>query len=621
MIFESTRFSNRKDGIVIANAQTNEDYDDDSALIPRNTSITVRRLPRVPCMPIVFKPKVVENELESIPPSTNVVADTTSVNLPEDFELDLCGGDIYGTTAEEVQAVPFSDRAEEDMKIKALVQGTLFDCQRQEGETYVRGEVYKNGVNGRIMADLSSARLENWTPPEGYVCHRCGVAGHFIYHCPTNGDPGFNNRRFGPQFGNSRPMLVSSPNGSCVLQSRVVASVKPDEAAFSKEMDGLSSSRSVSHLPPELHCPLCKDVMKDAALASKCCFNSFCDKCIREHIISKSMCACGATNILADNLLPNKTIRETINRMLESASSSSSNSKTVAQDCPSTCHVQQTPPSILLPVSSEDKNGEVLMEGVPDVKEKDIADRVDVDIHTSEDAVKNLNESKATAEFVNVKEATITENAAMTEQNHGTVLNVEEGEKKIKKQKKILPPANAAGLQWSYPAMTCGPLLYNQYWGNGALPCNIDQFMQGFNGATPYMDYGQFQPQFLFGAQGYRLPPQRDISVLPINNKARHQELPVNSAGNKTKKVVPRRNELHETRTISSDTIQTERVNCSEKPARKLHQGMARHSPHPSPRHSPHQIQHHRPSNHSAHHSNHHFKELGKRKRSVLAHA
>lgn len=51
-------------------------------------------------------------------------------------------------------------------------------------------------------------------------------------------------------------------------------------AAFEKEIEGLpSNTRSVGDLPPELHCPLCKEVMKDAVLTSKCCFKSFCDKC------------------------------------------------------------------------------------------------------------------------------------------------------------------------------------------------------------------------------------------------------------------------------------------------------------------------------------------------------
>jgi hypothetical protein len=44
---------------------------------------------------------------------------------------------------------------------------------------------------------------------------------------------------------------------------------------------------------------------------------------ISDHIISKTRCVCGKKNVLADDLLPNKTLRHTINRILEGANSSS----------------------------------------------------------------------------------------------------------------------------------------------------------------------------------------------------------------------------------------------------------------------------------------------------------
>lgn len=43
------------------------------------------------------------------------------------------------------------------------------------------------------------------------------------------------------------------------------------------------------------------------------------------------MCVCGATNILADDLLPNKTLRDTINRILESGNSSADNAGSTFQ--------------------------------------------------------------------------------------------------------------------------------------------------------------------------------------------------------------------------------------------------------------------------------------------------
>lgn len=52
---------------------------------------------------------------------------------------------------------------------------------------------------------------------------------------------------------------------------------------------------------------------------------------IRDYIISRSMCVCGATNILADDLLPNKTLRDTINRISESNNSSGENGGSALQ--------------------------------------------------------------------------------------------------------------------------------------------------------------------------------------------------------------------------------------------------------------------------------------------------
>ena len=52
---------------------------------------------------------------------------------------------------------------------------------------------------------------------------------------------------------------------------------------------------------------------------------------IRDYIISKAKCVCEATNILADDLLPNKTLRDTINRILESGNSSAENVVTTFQ--------------------------------------------------------------------------------------------------------------------------------------------------------------------------------------------------------------------------------------------------------------------------------------------------
>ncbi|KAK9086850.1 hypothetical protein Syun_029244 [Stephania yunnanensis] len=147
-------------------------------------------------------------------------------------------------------------------------------------------------------------------PHAGYICRRCNIPGHFIWDCPTNGDPNYDIKKLKPPTGIPKSMLMTTSDGSYALTGGVVAALKPDEATFEREVEGLPSTRSAIDIPAELHCPLCKGVMKDAVMTGKCCYRSFCDKCIRDCIISKSMCACGATNILADDLVPNKNVRD-----------------------------------------------------------------------------------------------------------------------------------------------------------------------------------------------------------------------------------------------------------------------------------------------------------------------
>ncbi|PPR80553.1 hypothetical protein GOBAR_AA40160 [Gossypium barbadense] len=130
-------------------------------------------------------------------------------------------------------------------------------------------------------------------PPLSYVCRRCNVGGHYIHHCPTNGDPKFDRKR------------ASNTSDS---------SSKSSGISYASISTTSSSCKSTT-VPPELHCPLCKQVMEDAAL-TRCCFASFCEKCVRDRIVSMATCVC-RRRIVADDILPNMTLRDTINRFLD----------------------------------------------------------------------------------------------------------------------------------------------------------------------------------------------------------------------------------------------------------------------------------------------------------------
>ncbi|MED6149540.1 hypothetical protein PIB30_063508 [Stylosanthes scabra] len=541
-IFESKHLGRGTDfDLVVSNAQTNEEYLDEAMLIPKNTSVLIRRVPGQPRLPIVAEPekKDVEHKLMGmVPKNTTLPAEDTSVmKYPEDSDWDEFGNDLYTIpdalpvqSSNIILEAPPTNIADEESKIKALIDTPALDWQRQ-GSDFGAGRGFGRGIGGR-MGGGRGFGLERKTPPQGYVCHRCKLPGHFIQHCPTNGDPNFDIKRVKQPTGIPRSMLMVNPQGSYALPNGSVAVLKPNEAAFEKEIEGLPSTRSVGDLPPELHCPLCNDVMKDAVLTSKCCFKSFCDKCIRDYIISKSMCVCGARNILADDLLPNKTLRDTINRILESGNSSADNAGSIlqVQDVESA----RPQPKIPSPTTSAASKGELKVSPVNKGMTNNVQEPVD-EIEVSappqiSDQVmitKAADISEVAHNLMSVKEPASQGGGQPVEAEVWQKLAPIEAGKK-KKKKKVQMPAN--DLQWKTPygvgaenyMMPIGPPPgYNPYW-NGMQPC-MEGFMNPYTGPMQMMGYGlgPFDmpfaggiPQDPFGFQGYMMPvpPHRDLA-------------------------------------------------------------------------------------------------------------
>ena len=67
------------------------------------------------------------------------------------------------------------------------------------------------------------------------------------------------------------------------------------------------------NIPEEMICPLCRKLMTDAVLIP-CCGRSYCDDCIRNHLLeNKFVCPepdCKETNVSPDNLIPNRSLRK-----------------------------------------------------------------------------------------------------------------------------------------------------------------------------------------------------------------------------------------------------------------------------------------------------------------------
>ncbi|CAA0807608.1 DWNN domain- a CCHC-type zinc finger, partial [Striga hermonthica] len=543
--------------LVVTNAQTNEEYLDEGMLIPKNTSVLICRVPGRPRKPIVTAP-VTEQKEPNIETNYNggqavkgAVAGVyqSATNDAEDFEWDDFGDDLYAIpeSASVQQTIPVQDvspvcKDDEESKIKALIDTPALEWQRQPSDGFGPGRGLGRGIGGKMMGGRGFGRggFEKKTPPQGYICYRCQVPGHFIQHCPTNGDPTFDIKRVKPPTGIPKSMLMATPDGSYTLPSGAVAVLKPNEAAFEKEIEGMPSTRSVGDLPPELHCPLCKDVMKDAVLTSKCCFTSFCDRCIRDHIISKSMCVCGAKNILADDLLPNKTLRDTINRILESNNNSSEDGGSAFQ----VQDMKSRNPQAKVPSPTQSAASKVQQVTYP-------TQRVEIETLKVEDTVEEnkssvlplVQEKGRTVEVPDISKTIHDSKTVKEAVPRGSVpLAYEEvqqkpvsGEagKKMKKKKIRMPPG-ATEMQWRNPQdlgpkncmMSLGPSAFTPCW-NRVQP-GLDGFLPPYGGPMPpYMGYGHhpmevaFMGPDPFGGPGCMFPygppqPQRDLAELAM---------------------------------------------------------------------------------------------------------
>uniref|UniRef100_A0ACD6A3Y4 Uncharacterized protein n=1 Tax=Avena sativa TaxID=4498 RepID=A0ACD6A3Y4_AVESA len=285
-----TRGRGPREDIALSNAQTGEEYADENAMIPQNITVLVRRVAGQMSENIVVfsSRKVIEDG--SIASNKSVVTESASKSCSSTEVQD-----------EDAAIAAVIDAAELKWEGQSSKVGSAFGrfaSGRNHGHGPEReapppGYVCRScGVPGHF---IQHCPRENQTPPPGYTCFRCRIAGHFIQHCPTIGDPKFDDYRV------SRSLAPVVP-------------VNPVDG-IPYALAPVASASVVDDLPSELHCRLCNKVMADAVLTSKCCFDSFCDKCIRDYIITQSKCICGV-KVLADDLIPNHTLRSTISNML-----------------------------------------------------------------------------------------------------------------------------------------------------------------------------------------------------------------------------------------------------------------------------------------------------------------
>lgn len=120
-------------------------------------------------------------------------------------------------------------------------------------------------------------------PPPGYTCHNCGLAGHWIQHCPAAKNGNFNRSKvLMAPVGIPESMLErcspDDPAPKFVTRAGILVKRRVDPTMI-QHLTSSDSSAATLEVPEELKCPVCKKLCKDA-VKLPCCDRTICDSCL-----------------------------------------------------------------------------------------------------------------------------------------------------------------------------------------------------------------------------------------------------------------------------------------------------------------------------------------------------
>ena len=319
---ESTNEGNANDSRKGFNAL---EYTDDNAMIPRATSIIVRRLP--PAKPGKGNgakyvsgsaaPSSRNSRNESFGKRTNEVTAKSSNSA-----ISLVNSSVPGLTHQQ----PMPSSADDESAAIAM----MMSAQSANWDTTQEKMAQANPIYYKHKKP--TVPVPDKPPPTGYICHRCGNKGHWIQACPTNEDPNYDNKpRIKRTTGIPKTFLKKADkpvfdddgegktNGVMLNADGEYVIVEPDSKSWATYQAKANASEGDIYFQPlpaehkDWECQICGKMAKDAT-RTPCCKKVFCDECIQSALLeSDFVCpGCGATEILLDSLKPDQEMRSDI---------------------------------------------------------------------------------------------------------------------------------------------------------------------------------------------------------------------------------------------------------------------------------------------------------------------
>lgn len=302
--------------LILSNEDTKEEYDDDTTMIPRATTVVARRAP-------------------ASKPGHGKAARYVSGKMPVTSRHNARTETPLSKPAAPGSAPAGKEPQTEEEKIAAMFQNSANQWEQQKQQMATQKAV-------RPGFKPKPSNVPEHEPPVGYVCYRCHQKGHWIQACPTNDDPNFENKpRIKRTTGIPRSFLktvekptalandgltddTKQPAGVMINAEGEYVIAEPDKASWEQYQAKAKASQAQQEAAAKgsqelrdrgLECPLDMRMFVDPK-KTPCCGHTYCNDCIENALLdSDFVCPnCSKSGVLLDDLVTDddmaKRIRE-----------------------------------------------------------------------------------------------------------------------------------------------------------------------------------------------------------------------------------------------------------------------------------------------------------------------
>ena len=253
--------------LVVADAQTGDEYVKDDERIGKNVQVVVRRVP-------------------------NTKAKTITTHIAPDTEQSVhsAHSDVRGGAVAAAGSRSVADRLV--LSVSGVVRSAVTASPATSSPAAVSSPAVALPVSSAapLQQSTGSSRTHR-QPPPGYFCKRCGSPDHFVQHCPHFPTPP-------SSFTNNNATRPSAPTPTPAQPTAPTASGPPSD----------------------LLCPLCHNLYHNPMVVP-CCFTSFCDECIRQALLWEDGYTCPSCQhrpVRLDELRPNDGLKKRVEEWIAS---------------------------------------------------------------------------------------------------------------------------------------------------------------------------------------------------------------------------------------------------------------------------------------------------------------